>query len=73
MDPSGFEPLTSTLQMWRSNQLNYGPKNKIVGMPGFEPGTSSLSATRSKPTELHALIAKTGPIQKDNQFCLPRR
>ena len=26
MDPSGFEPLTSTLQMWHSNQLNYGPE-----------------------------------------------
>ena len=25
VDPSGFEPLTSTLQMWHSNQLNYGP------------------------------------------------
>ena len=25
MDPSGFEPLTSALQMRRSDQLNYGP------------------------------------------------
>ena len=30
MDPTGLEPVTSTLQMWRSSQLNYGPTNIVT-------------------------------------------
>ena len=49
VDPSGFEPLISSLQMRRSSQLNYGPLFKFinVGTEGVEPSTSSLSEKRS--------------------------
>ena len=44
MDLKGVEPLTSSLQMKRSSQLNYRPPTLfLVGAPRIELGTSVLS------------------------------
>ena len=60
VDPAGLEPATSSLQMRRSDQLNYGPSVKfpksfagLVGVEGIEPSTPFLSGTCST-TEPHA-------------------
>jgi hypothetical protein len=52
---SGIEPLTSTVQVWRSPKLSYSPKTfLLVGLSGLEPPTSPLSGVRSNQAELQA-------------------
>lgn len=46
-----IELVTSTLSVWRSNQLSYKPI--VVLMGGLEPPTSILSGLPSKPTDIH--------------------
>ena len=65
VSPVGFEPTTASLEGRCSIQLSYEPivyggddeiKQKIVGVAGFEPATSSSQTRRDNRATLHPEI-----------------